>query len=206
MKKACYILAAGSYFDDEIKPSEEDFVIAADAGFAQAERLGIRVDLALGDMDSMGRTPDFENTVVLPAEKDDTDTLVAIRTGLEKGYRKFHIYGGLGGERIEHSLANIQCIVFLSKQGAKGFLYGKNSVITAVTDGEIRCPAETNGYVPGLSADGPACGVCIEGLKDTLNGAEIRADFPVGVSNEFLPGKESRISVERGTLIIVYPK
>lgn len=205
-EKACYILAAGSYYDDDIRPAEGDMVIAADAGFLQAKKLNISISLAIGDMDSLEETPRFTDTIKLPVEKDDTDTLAAIRKGLEAGCRLFHIYGGTGGERFDHTLANIQCLAFLSKRGARGYLYGEKQVITAITDGEIAFPCGKSGIVSVFAADGTAVGVTEKGLKYTLDRAEIKSDFPIGVSNQFLPDEKSVISVEKGTLIIVYPK
>lgn len=205
-EKACYILAAGSYWGDEIRPADGDMVIAADAGFIEAKKMNIPISLAIGDMDSLKSAPDFAGTVILPTEKDDTDTLAAIRRGLEAGCRLFHIYGGTGGQRFDHTVANIQCLTFLSKRGARGYLYGENQIITAITDGEIVFPRGKVGTVSVFAADGTAVGVTEKGLKYTLDKAEIKADFPIGVSNSFLHGEESLISVEKGTLIIIYPK
>lgn len=53
----------------------------------------------LGDFDSLGKAPKHPNVLQLPVEKDDTDTMFALKLGLEKGYRRFYIYGGLGGKR-----------------------------------------------------------------------------------------------------------
>lgn len=205
-EKACFIFAAGSYYDDPICPNEGDLVIAADAGFLQAKKRNIPLSLAIGDMDSLQNAPDFANAIILPTEKDDTDTLAAIRVGLEKGYRLFHIYGGTGGERFDHTLANIQCLAFLSKKGARGYLYGKNQIITAITDGSISFPRGKSGFISVFSLDGIAEGVTEKGLKYTLDKAQLKNDFPIGVSNRFLPDEECFISVEKGTLIIVYPK
>ena len=205
-EKACFIFAAGSYYDDPICPNKGDLVIAADAGFLQAKKRNIPLSLAIGDMDSLQNAPDFANAIILPSEKDDTDTLAAIRVGLEKGYRLFHIYGGTGGERFDHTLANIQCLAFLSKKGARGYLYGKNQIITAITDGSISFPRGKSGFISVFSLDGIAEGVTEKGLKYTLDKAQLKNDFPIGVSNRFLPNEECFISVEKGTLIIVYPK
>ena len=205
-EKACFIFAAGSYYDDPICPNKGDLVIAADAGFLQAKKRNIPLSLAIGDMDSLQNAPDFANAIILPSEKDDTDTLAAIRVGLEKGYRLFHIYGGTGGERFDHTLANIQCLAFLSKKGARGYLYGKNQIITAITDGSISFPRGKSGFISVFSLDGIAEGVTEKGLKYTLDKAQLKNDFPIGVSNRFLPDEECFISVEKGTLIIVYPK
>lgn len=78
-------------------PDDSDYVIAADAGYEYCRKNNIIPDLVLGDFDSLGVAPKHPNVMQLPVEKDDTDTVFAIKTGLEKGYRHFYIYGGLGG-------------------------------------------------------------------------------------------------------------
>ena len=205
-EKICYILAAGSYYNDTITPDEDSFVIAADAGLLEAKKKNITVSLAVGDMDSLDTEPDLPNTVLLPTVKNDTDTLAAIRIGLDRGCNVFHIFGATGGERIDHTLANLQCLVFLSKHNAKGFIYSEHQIITAVTDGKINFPAGKNGFISVFAADGTACGVYEKGLKYELDCADISGDFPIGVSNEFLPEKNASVSVEKGTLIVIYPK
>ena len=83
----CVIFCAGG-FDGLIEPiNESDFVIAADGGFVHVQRLGLMPQLILGDFDSLGYTP--EGAQVFPVEKDDTDAMLAVRVGLEKGYREF---------------------------------------------------------------------------------------------------------------------
>ena len=72
----------------------------------------------------------------LKPEKDDTDTLAAVREGLERGYRKFYFYGALGG-RLDHSIANIQTLLFLKKQGAVGYILTERQLVTVIRNEEI---------------------------------------------------------------------
>ena len=199
----CVIFAGGTDFGVAPIISPEDLVIAADAGYLACRVRKITPDLAVGDWDSLGDMVVDCERVDLPAEKDDTDTLAAIRIGIQRGFREFHICCGTGG-RIDHTLANMQCLVFLSKQGKKGFLYDTGSVVTAVSDGEIRFAASAKGGVGVFAADGTAQGVTIKGLKYTVENAVLTADFPVGVSNSFI-GQESVVAVKKGTLYVVFP-
>ena len=91
----CYIVGAGPIEDLHLKPSEKDFVIAADAGYLQMAGLSVVPDLVVGDFDSMGQKPNHPNVVVYPKEKDATDTLLAIDEAAPR-YRKYDL-GGLGG-------------------------------------------------------------------------------------------------------------
>ena len=129
--------------------------------------------------------------------------LSAVREGVNKGYERFHIYCGTGG-RIEHTIANMQLLTELSQSGKRGFLFGKDYIITAVTNGTLELPEHASGFVSVFSHSDRAEGVCIKGLKYELQDAILTNSFPLGVSNEFI-GKRGRISVENGTLFIVFP-
>ena len=197
------IFAGGTDYGAAPDIFPDDLVIAADSGYKACKARGITPHLAVGDWDSLGDVDIKCQRVDLPVDKDDTDTLAAIRIGLERGFREFHICCGTGG-RLDHTLANMQCLVFLSKNGKRGFLYDESSVVTAVTDSGILFPADAKGGIGVFAADGDAQGVTIQGLKYTLDDAVLTADFPVGVSNSFI-GQESVIAVKKGTLYVVFP-
>lgn len=199
----CYIVGAGRHFPgDTFAPAPEDLVIAADGGYADLLSRGIRVDLLLGDMDSLGeKIPQGPSVERFAPQKDDTDTLLAIKTGLQRGYRAFHLYGGTGG-RLDHTLANCQCLLYLARRGARGWLHGEREVVTAVVDGELELPPRKAGYLSVFCLGDRAEGVTLEGLKYPLENAVLTADFPLGVSNEFT-GAKSRIAVRHGALLVV---
>ena len=102
-ERICYVVGAGENFGLDFHPATGDFVIAADAGLRNLEEQGIRTDLVIGDFDSLKCVSEHPNTIVLSAEKDDTDTLAAVREGIRVGYTSFHIYCGTGG-RIDHTI------------------------------------------------------------------------------------------------------
>lgn len=200
----CYLLGAGPLYDYMIEKRPQDLLIAADGGYAYAERLGLAADILLGDFDSLGHIPRGGNCLVLPREKDDTDMLAAARVGLEKGYRHFCLLGGTGG-RMDHTLANIQLLAFLQKRGARGWLMAEQNVLTLLAGGELRLAAGLSGYLSVLAYGGAAQGVFLEGLKYPLRDAALTPDFPIGTSNELM-GVPARIAVEQGSLLIIYPR
>ncbi len=199
---ACYIFGAGDLYYDCISISNGDFVIAADGGYLHTVALGIKPDLVLGDFDSLDELPENENIQKYKCEKNETDMVLAVSEGLKRGYTVFHICGGTGG-RFEHTLANLQTLVCLSRRGDVGYLYDDGRILTAVTDGEIHFDVACSGYVSAFAYGGEAKGVNEKGLKYSLNNATLTDDFPLGVSNEFT-GNDAYISVEQGTLIVVY--
>lgn len=199
----CYIVGAGENYGTHFSPCADDLVIAADAGFQVLEQNGINMDLVIGDFDSLSYVPKHANVRALNREKDDTDMRAAVLEGLKAGYETFHIYGGTGG-RIEHTIANMQLLAELSSGGKRGFLFGRDYIITALTNGTFVFPDHVSGYVSVFAHSDRAEGVWLKGLKYELQDAVLSNRYPLGVSNEFI-GKESSISVKNGTLLIVFP-
>ena len=103
---ACYIFGAGSFYGLTARPQAGDFTIAADGGWLACRKTEVIPDLLLGDFDSLSTQPDFPNILRVPVEKDDTDTMLAVKTGLERGETEFHIYGGMGGRRTDHTIVS----------------------------------------------------------------------------------------------------
>ena len=201
---ACYIFAAGEQYGPPPEMAPGSFVIAADGGYAYLRAHQVAPDLVVGDFDSLQEPPPAgPDTIVLPQEKDDTDMVAALRAGWGCGYRAFHIYGGTGG-RLDHTLANIQCIADLAVRGGRGFLYGRDTVITAIAGGRVNFDASARGILSAFAHSDTVTGVYEVGLKYALADATLRNTYPMGVSNEFT-GVESSVSVGRGTLVLIYP-
>ncbi len=197
----CYIVGAGECESIGFEKKKDDFVIAADGGYRYLQSANITPDIIIGDFDSLGETPCEDNVIKLNPVKDITDMNAAVDIGIEKGFDEFIIYGATGG-RLDHSLANIQLVASLSKRGIKAFLKNGETVITAVTDGKICFDLFQKGYISVFAHTDICENVCIKGLKYSLEKTELKNDFALGVSNEFI-GSESSVSVGKGTLIIV---
>ena len=197
----CVIFCAAGFDFPAEAIKTEDFVIAADGGLKHTERLGLTPDVILGDFDSLGFTP--AGAEVFPVEKDDTDAMLAIRRGLGRGCRRFIIYGGLDGERLDHTLANFQTLQFLCDHGAFGYLIGRDYIVTALKDGSVRFPASCTGIFSVFCMGKDAEGVTIQGGKYDAEDVTLSAGFPLGVSNHF-ESKEVTISVKNGSLLILW--
>ena len=209
--KKCIVICAGDFTPVEIKRKEDDFVIAVDGGYLYSKILEIAPDLIIGDFDSVTdaereelsvmKQTDKDRIVELKPCKDDTDTLAALRIGLEKGYRNFHIYGAMGG-RLEHTIANIQCLHFLKNHGAKGYIMDEACMLTLIQNETVAFNRDMEGFLSLFSLNGKATGVTIKNMKYPLNRAVITNDFPIGISNEFI-GEAGEVTVEEGTLLAV---
>ena len=200
----CYIVGAMSLTPAlRPYPTAEDYVIAADRGYDSLMAYGVVPDLAVGDFDSLGYQPDHPNVIQLPVEKDDTDMVFALRKGLELGYRRFLLLGGVGG-RLEHTLANLQLLDWLTGQGGQGFLAGEKTVATAIRGpASLTFPAAMSGYLSAFCNSGTSEGVTLENLKFPLEHSTLTSSFPLGVSNQFL-GQSARVSVEKGSLLLIW--
>lgn len=222
----CYIVGAGDFTPRGFAPVPGDLVLAADGGYRALYSLGYTPDLLLGDFDSLGDLPLPPDLPVLrfPARKDDTDTGLALRHGLDRGYRDFALYGCAGG-RVDHLLANLQSMARISRLGAAIRLAAPEYDAWALTGPAPDASApDASGPAPH-APDGPAAtltlpdrpggtlvsvfchgdraeGVTLTGLSYPLDGADLTGDFPLGVSNRRLEGQPATVSVRRGTLLI----
>ena len=181
----------------------ESFVIAADGGLRHTEKLGIAPDAVLGDFDSLGFCPEGAN--VFPVEKDDTDAMLAVRLGLERGCGEFLLYGSLDGPRLDHTVANFQTLQFLADHGAAGYLIGNTTMVTVVKNGEITFPAGLSGTISVFCMGPDAVGVTEKGLFYGLENASLTSGFPLGVSNHFT-GEAAEISVKNGSLLVLWER
>ena len=181
----------------------ESFVIAADGGLRHTEKLGIAPDAVLGDFDSLGFCPEGAN--VFPVEKDDTDAMLAVRLGLERGCEEFLLYGSLDGPRLDHTVANFQTLQFLADHGAAGYLIGNTTMVTVVKNGKITFPAGLSGTISVFCMGPDAVGVTEKGLFYGLENGTLSSGFPLGVSNHFT-GEAAEISVKNGSLLVLWDR
>jgi len=200
---SCIIFCAAE-FDKLLMPAQKgDYIIAADGGFSHVRALGLEPNCVLGDFDSLGYVPD--DARVFPVEKDDTDAMLAVRRGLQLGYRHFLLYGSLDGPRLDHTVANFQTLQFLADNGATGYLIGKDHIVTVVKNGSVQFPPEAEGILSVFCLGKDAEGVDISGLQYPLENGQLSAGFPLGVSNHFV-GAAASVSVKDGSLLLIYDR
>jgi len=200
----CYIVGAGEFVSRGLEPQDGDYVIAADGGLRALESAGIRPDLLMGDLDSLGNHP-LPSGIPLeqfPVEKDDTDTGIALAQGYAMGYRDFALYG-CGGGRTDHLLANLQSMCRYSKRGCSVRLIAKDYDAYALTNGSMVLPMREAGTIVSIFCHGDkAEGVTLRGLYYPLNNYTLTCDHPLGVSNQHTEAT-AEITVQNGTLLIL---
>lgn len=200
MKRAL-IFGGGSFEGEFPLIKDDDYIIAADAGYCVLKEHGVSPHITVGDFDSAGFVPD-ENAVLLPVEKDVTDSHAAADIALKKGCDEICIYGGMGG-RPDHTFANFTLIVSLVSYGVGAYCVGDGYTVTAVKDGRITLDGEKGKTVSVFSWSEKSEGVTLKGLKYPLNEAVLTNNFALGVSNSF-ESKRAEISVKKGILLVMY--
>ena len=210
-KGNCILIGAGDLTISEIPIEQNDLCIAVDGGYEYCKLLGIEPDYILGDFDSISEQEaecvagiakeETEKVIILPVEKDDTDMLAALKLGLSEGYNSFRIYGGMGG-RVEHTIANIQCLLYLKEHNAVGYLMDGTGMILVAKEEEISFQESLEGYMSMFSM-GEEATVSIENMKYLLEEKTITNSYPIGISNEFILGKKGKVTVHKGAVMMI---
>ena len=200
-EKICYIVSAGDLPEEpDIPKSGGDLLIAADAGFAALGKRGILPDVFIGDGDSLGYIPDLADKTVLPCEKDDTDTHAAVKLGFDRGYRRFVIFGALGGKRFSHSVANLRCLSYIAERGGEGVIADGRCTVRLIPSGRTYRFSGKEGYFSLFPERGGAV-VSVSGAKYEAERAEIPFASTLGASNE--PRGECSVTVHEGAVLFV---
>lgn len=205
--KRCVIISGASIGDYERVREffrEEDFNIFCDCGLRHRKKLGIEADLIVGDFDSYTLTETQTEVIRLPCEKDDTDTVFAVKEGLRRGFDSFLIVGAIG-ERLDHTLGNLYILDMLDESGKRGMIVDDYSEMELVSS-EKKYVRDGYSYFSLLNITGKAEGVSIKNAKYPLDNAVIETSYQYGISNEVLKGQTAEISVKLGKLLLIKVK
>ncbi len=206
----CTIFAGGKLSGtDFINPCEirknSGLIICADSGLRTAEKVGITPDLIVGDFDSYtGTLPEDVEIYRSVPEKDDTDTLMAVRIAIDRGYDEIRLYGGLGA-RFDHSYANIQTLIFASENGCKMTIHDSDNLLTVRGAGEYEFPCKPDWYFSLFALTEKADIGELKGVKYPLENYEMSIAYPIGVSNEITADK-AYLSIKSGLVLVIESK
>lgn len=202
--KRCVIVGGadiGRYDRVRSRLREDDFYICCDSGLRHRAGLGITPNLIVGDFDSHENPHLGTETIVLPREKDDTDTVFAVREAVRRGFQDFLLTGVIGG-RLDHTLGNVSLLLMLDAQGIRAAALDDYAEMEIVS----RRPARIEDRYPYfslLNISGLARGITIRNAKFPLDNAEITCEYQYGISNEVLPGMTAEVTVEEGRLLLI---
>ena len=203
MNRCVIIGGAGINRYDRIRDRLQagDYCIYCDGGLKHQEKLGVRPDLIVGDFDSHEKPETEIETIVLPREKDDTDTMFAVKEAVRRGFRDFLLLGAVG-ERFDHSFGNVAALLYLDSAGKTARILDDWSEMEIVSGRTAEIDGSFS-YFSLLNISGTAKGITITGAKYPLDGGEIRSDYQYGISNEVLPGETAAVTVREGRLLLV---
>ena len=181
--------------------NEDDFYIFCDSGLRHQKKLNIQPNLIVGDFDSYDNPNLNVETIVLPCEKDDTDTVYAAKEAIKRGFEDFLLIGVVG-QRLDHTLGNLSILLMLDSLGKKAKIIDDYSEMEVVSN-KPAFIEEKFKYFSLLNISGAAKGITIENAKYNVSNAEISCEYQYGISNEVLPGKVSKVSIKDGKLLLV---
>ena len=181
--------------------TSEDYVIFCDSGLKHMEKLAVKPSLIVGDFDSHENPKLDIETIVLPCEKDDTDTVFAVKEAIRRGYTDFLLIGVIGA-RLDHTLGNVYILEYLDELGLKGKIIDDYSEMALVS----REPAyieDLYAFFSLINITGIAKGITIENAKYPLKDGEITCGYQYGISNEVISGKIAKVSIQDGKLLLI---
>ena len=178
-----------------------DYMIFCDSGLKHLENLQVRPSLIVGDFDSHENPNLAVETIVLPCEKDDTDTVFAVKEAIKRGFDDFLLIGVIGA-RFDHTLGNVSILLYLDSLGKKGYIIDDYSEMVIVSNKPVSI-SDQYSFFSLLNLTGCAKGITITGAKYPLVDGEISCEYQYGVSNEVLPGHTAVVSVKEGKLLLI---
>jgi len=204
MMKRC-VIAGGADINNygiiREKLSADDYVIFCDSGLKHMGNLQVQPSLIVGDFDSHKNPCLDVETIVLPCEKDDTDTVFAVKEAIQRGFEEVLLIGVIGG-RLDHTLSNVSILLYLDSLGKKGYIIDDYSEMEIVSNKPVSI-CDQYSFFSLLNITGCAKGITIRDAKYPLENAEISCEYQYGVSNEVLPGKTATVSVGYGRVLLI---
>ena len=204
MMKRCVIVGGAdinNYGFIREKLCADDYVVFCDSGLKHLEYLHAKPSLIVGDFDSHDNPHLHTETIVLPREKDDTDTVYAVKEAIKRGFDDFLLIG-VAGARLDHTLGNVSILLYLDSLGKKGCIIDDYSEMEIVSERPVSI-CDKYSFFSLLNITGCAKGITINGAKYPLADAEISCEYQYGISNEVLPGEKAVVSVKCGKLLLI---
>ena len=199
-----FIYTGGEIYPENITehPKGDDLCIAADSGYANAKKLGERVNIFVGDRDSyFGEIPEGVELIELKPEKDMTDTQVAVEVALEKGADDIIIIGGLSG-RLDHTMSNLAILKDAKERKFYAYIADGQNRVRYMKNDSMLIGRSGYKYLSLVADDEKIKGVDIKGVKYPLQNATLKANFQYAVSNEII-GNCAFISVRKGGVYVI---
>lgn len=180
---------------------DDDFFIFCDGGLNHLEKLQVLPNLIVGDFDSYTQEKFKVETIVLPCEKDDTDTIFAIKEAINRGFDDFLLIG-VRGSRFDHTLGNVYALQMLLEKGKTGKIVDDYCEMQIVSKAATKIDSNCK-YFSLIAFCGNVRGVEISGAKYPLKNAEIKSSYQYAISNQCLKNCDTFVSVKQGLLLLI---
>ena len=205
------VVVASGDFDpaDAMLLGDADLLVAADGGAESLDRVGRRPDLLIGDLDSTG--PALVERLAMsavrierhPVDKEVSDTELALRAAIDAGADEIVLLGAIGGDRLDHELANVLLLADPALAGRDVRLVHAGNTVRVVRSGEsLVVGGRIGDLVTLLPIGGEATGITTDGLRWPLDAATLRMGRSRGLSNEIVAAPAS-VRLGSGVLLIV---
>ncbi|MCQ2484276.1 MAG: thiamine diphosphokinase [Clostridia bacterium] len=181
--------------------TDGDFYIYCDSGLKHLAYFNKKPDLIVGDFDSHVNPHMDVETIVLPCEKDDTDTVFAVKEALKRGFDEFLLVGVIGA-RLDHTLGNVSVLSMLHSKGISAKIIDDYSEMEIV-DRETKYIDNSFAFFSLLNVFGEVDGVNIRNAKYPLENAVITCDYQYGISNEPLADLTAEVEVRKGRMLLI---
>ncbi len=205
-KDTCLLVGSADYYADRVTELDRMYIVALDGGYRHLQEHSITPDAVVGDFDSLGYIPEGREITVLPTVKDDTDAFYAAKQALWQGCRSFYLVGCTGGERPEHTVANISLMLYLSRHGAERVMMeGERQMYRVIS---APCRLEffgERGNFSVFSLSERTFGLTLCGFEYETERVTLCSDIPLGVSNRFKEDK-CTLEAEKGDLLLIWDK
>lgn len=204
-RKRGFIYTGGEVFAENVTetPEKDDLCIAADSGYKTARAMGVKIDVLVGDFDSLGSVsvPDSIERIKLPCEKDCTDTQAAVQIALERGCTEICIIGGIG-TRIDHVLSNVGILEGLYEGGVHAVICNGKNRIRYIRNDNVLIGRSGYKYLSVIALDSVCKGVSVDGCKYKMKNQKLCRGVQFAVSNE-IEGNVALVTVKKGAALVI---
>lgn len=201
------IFAGGDHLRPELAQElpVPDMVLAADSGYEAAVSLGFRVNVVVGDMDSITTSPLPDHVTVErhPADKDQTDLDLALERAMSEDPGRVVIVGGSGG-RHDHELATAGLICSTRWEDVEEIDWISSRSRSHVVRRRRMVHGDVGSTVTLLPVGGGVEGITTRGLQWDLSDAHLVPGSTRGVSN-VMRAPVADISTSSGCLLVIFP-
>lgn len=183
-----------------------ELVLCVDSGARHCRKLQVTPDFLIGDFDSISED-DFSALaeagvpiIRYPAEKDMTDSELAVQTACDRGCKSVILLGAIGS-RLDHSLSNLFLLKKMADLNVEGMIANEYNEVMLI-NGSITLEREEGTFITLLPLAGSAKGVTTEGLYFPLADATLEVGSSWGVSNKFADNVAT-VTVKEGYLLVI---